>query len=208
MVKKTKPRTGKPSPREPARKPSPRLKLNGLPPAEQIALLGAEAKRVRQREEARLIRTARKAGYFDRRVTNAELIRRLRPEVDRPVKQSQLQKLETRMARTKRKATEEERRLDVRRKILLGSFLIAQLEHKPEIKTLVQDELPNFLDQHGVDYGTVINRTLSALVSLQCAISEGLDTPEHLLRHISPLGWEHILLIGQYIWREMRHKIA
>ncbi len=38
--------------------------------------------------------------------------------------------------------------------------------------------------------------------------SEGLDTPEHLLRHISPLGWEHILLIGQYIWREMRHKIA
>ena len=37
---------------------------------------------------------------------------------------------------------------------------------------------------------------------------EGLDTPEHLLRHISPLGWEHILLIGQYIWRKMRYKIA
>ena len=37
---------------------------------------------------------------------------------------------------------------------------------------------------------------------------EGLDTPEHLLRHISPLGWEHILLIGQYIWRKMRAEIA
>ena len=36
----------------------------------------------------------------------------------------------------------------------------------------------------------------------------GLDTPEHLLRHISPLGWEHILLIGQYIWRKMRAEIA
>ena len=34
----------------------------------------------------------------------------------------------------------------------------------------------------------------------------GLDTPEHLLRHISPLGWEHILLIGQYIWRKMKTK--
>jgi TnpA family transposase len=32
---------------------------------------------------------------------------------------------------------------------------------------------------------------------------EGLDTPRHLLAHISPLGWEHILLLGQYIWPEI-----
>ena len=38
--------------------------------------------------------------------------------------------------------------------------------------------------------------------------SAGLDTPEYLLRHISPLGWEHILLIGQYIWRKMKAEIA
>jgi len=37
---------------------------------------------------------------------------------------------------------------------------------------------------------------------------EGLETPEHLLRHISPLGWEHILLIGQYIWRKITPEIA
>ena len=37
---------------------------------------------------------------------------------------------------------------------------------------------------------------------------EGLETPEHLLRQISPLGWEHILLIGQYIWREMTPEIT
>lgn len=35
----------------------------------------------------------------------------------------------------------------------------------------------------------------------------GLETPEYLLRHISPLGWEHILLIGQYIWRKMAAEI-
>lgn len=29
---------------------------------------------------------------------------------------------------------------------------------------------------------------------------EGLDTPEHLLAHVSPLGWAHILLTGEYLW--------
>src|SRR3546814_8520506 len=28
---------------------------------------------------------------------------------------------------------------------------------------------------------------------------EGLDTPDHLLAHISPLGWAHILLTGEYL---------
>ena len=26
------------------------------------------------------------------------------------------------------------------------------------------------------------------------------ETPEYLLRHNSPLGWQHILLIGEYFW--------
>lgn len=29
---------------------------------------------------------------------------------------------------------------------------------------------------------------------------EGLDTPDHLLAHVSPLGWVHILLTGEYLW--------
>jgi len=29
---------------------------------------------------------------------------------------------------------------------------------------------------------------------------EGLDTPDRLLAHISPLGWAHILLTGEYLW--------
>jgi len=32
----------------------------------------------------------------------------------------------------------------------------------------------------------------------------GLDTPAYLLAHISPLGWAHIILTGEYRWRRMR----
>ena len=31
----------------------------------------------------------------------------------------------------------------------------------------------------------------------------GLDTPAYLLSHISPLGWAHIILTGEYRWRQM-----
>lgn len=37
---------------------------------------------------------------------------------------------------------------------------------------------------------------------------EGLETPDELLAHISPLGWAHILLTGEYIWRRMMAEIA
>ena len=26
------------------------------------------------------------------------------------------------------------------------------------------------------------------------------DVPEHLLAHLSPLGWEHVNLTGDYVW--------
>ena len=31
-----------------------------------------------------------------------------------------------------------------------------------------------------------------------------LDTPEYLLAHISPLGWAHIILTGEYRWRKAK----
>ena len=37
---------------------------------------------------------------------------------------------------------------------------------------------------------------------------KGLATPEHLLGHISPLGWAHILLTGEYRWPRMVNKSA
>ena len=30
------------------------------------------------------------------------------------------------------------------------------------------------------------------------------DVPEHLLAHLSPLGWEHVNLTGDYIWAATR----
>src|SRR5690606_19058466 len=30
--------------------------------------------------------------------------------------------------------------------------------------------------------------------------NEGFDVPPELLAHISPLGWAHILLTGEYLW--------
>ncbi|MEQ3716633.1 Tn3 family transposase [Pseudophaeobacter sp.] len=32
----------------------------------------------------------------------------------------------------------------------------------------------------------------------------GLETPDYLLAHISPLGWAHIILTGEYRWRKLR----
>ena len=141
MTEERDPETGR-------RKRRPPLRLTGLPPEEQLALLKAEIEWRRKNEEARLIRTAHRAGYFRRRVTSAQLTRMLTPTEDEPAVTSQLMKLEIRMANVKTKATAEERRLDTRRKILLGAFLIAQAAHKPEIKAMVKAELPGFLNQH------------------------------------------------------------
>ncbi len=36
----------------------------------------------------------------------------------------------------------------------------------------------------------------------------GLETPAYLLAHISPLGWAHIILTGEYRWRKMKAENA
>ncbi|WP_010219531.1 Tn3 family transposase [Sphingomonas sp. PAMC 26621] len=42
--------------------------------------------------------------------------------------------------------------------------------------------------------------TLHLGLAVEARRREGLDTPDHLLAHISPLGWAHILLTGEYLW--------
>jgi hypothetical protein len=32
------------------------------------------------------------------------------------------------------------------------------------------------------------------------AIRQTEDVPDHLLAHLSPLGWEHVNLTGDYVW--------
>ena len=135
-------KTRKPGPRK-TRKPGPKRSV-----AERLAALDADIDRVRTREEARLIRVARKAGYFKRRFRTDALARLFATALENHGKASQLRQLEVKMTTLKRKSTAEERRLDARRKILLGSFIIAQFEHKPELRAQMQPELEKFLDLH------------------------------------------------------------
>jgi hypothetical protein len=37
---------------------------------------------------------------------------------------------------------------------------------------------------------------------VQALADGGLAIDEPLLRHLSPLGWEHINLTGDYVWRQ------
>jgi len=38
-----------------------------------------------------------------------------------------------------------------------------------------------------------LNRAIAAL-------REAEEVPDHLLAHLSPLGWEHVNLTGDYVW--------
>ena len=110
--------------------------------------------KVRRREEKRLLLVAKKAGLFEWRLSTAQLDALLSKGLDAlldapaPTKKSQLSRLETQMAKAKKGQSEEARREDTRRKILLGSFLIAQMEYKPVLKADMMAELDQFLELH------------------------------------------------------------
>ena len=113
-----------------------------------IEQLEAEVARVREREEKRLIRVAKSAGYFGRRIAAAELTKMFKALTVEHKRQSQLKGLEDRMKVAKQAQSQQERKDDARRKILLGAFLIAQLDHRPEEFDWVAIELRKFLDAH------------------------------------------------------------
>lgn len=115
-----------------------------------ITDLSAKIEQVREREEARLLRIAKQKGFFRKRWKTAELeaaMEKLCADHDTP-RQSQLDQLEAKLKVQTAKQNAQERREDTRRKILLGSFLIAQLEHKPALRDMLMPELEPFLDQH------------------------------------------------------------
>jgi Tn3 transposase DDE domain len=37
-------------------------------------------------------------------------------------------------------------------------------------------------------------------VALPAAMRQAEDIPDNLLAHLSPLGWEHVNLTGDYVW--------
>lgn len=122
--------------------------------------------KVRRREEKRLILVAKQAGLFDWRLSTAQLETLLSDGLDAllddetPAKTSQLSRLEISMAKAKKGQSEEARKEDTRRKILLGSFLIAQMEHKPVLKADMMAELDQFLDLHKDPKAVIRNKEL------------------------------------------------
>lgn len=112
--------------------------------------MAVRREQIRTREEARFLLVAKKAGLFDWRITSAELEQIFTTGLNNLdlQKQSQLSRLDTDMVKTKQKISEELRREDTRRKILMGSFIIAQMEHKPVLKAELIPELVQFLELH------------------------------------------------------------
>ena len=110
----------------------------------------ARVAKVRKREEARLIKLAEKAGLFQWRLSSVQLEALLLDGLAAAdtQRQSQLLKLENDVKLTKKRQSEQARREDAQRKILLGSFLIAQMEHKPTLKAEMATELEQFLNLH------------------------------------------------------------
>ncbi|GAC1480498.1 MAG: hypothetical protein NVS2B11_05360 [Acetobacteraceae bacterium] len=47
-------------------------------------------------------------------------------------------------------------------------------------------------------------KLLDDLEPAVAALRQTEDVPDHLLAHLSPLGWEHVNLTGDYIWAAAR----
>ncbi len=127
------------------------------------AELEGEIKRVRTREEARLIAAAKRAGYFNQAIKTSQVNEMFKKTLTAmPPKYSQLRKLEDRMTKLKTQMREAARRLDAQRKILLGSFLMAQMDHRPDEFKWVPGELDKFLSQHKDDNVAARNKGIMA----------------------------------------------
>ena len=133
--------------------------IASMSPAE----LESEIKRVRSREEARLIAAAKRAGYFRQAIKTAQIDAMFKQTLGatKP-KYSQLRKLENRMTKQKTQMREAARRLDAQRKILLGAFLMAQIKHRPEEFEWIPGELDKFLSQHKDDKVAARNKDIMA----------------------------------------------
>ncbi len=52
----------------------------------------------------------------------------------------------------------------------------------------------------------VIWNTVYIEKAIELLRSQGMEIPEEYVQHISPLGWEHIALTGDYIWDVQQKK--
>jgi hypothetical protein len=130
----------------------------------RLSALERDVQRLRERDEARVLRLARRSGLFNHYWTLPELLSHLTEfaEARSNGRASQLKLAEDRMARVKKIESEEERKLDARRKILLGSFLLARFERFPLERDRMQGEILRFLDTHKDENVRARNKALLA----------------------------------------------
>jgi len=120
--------------------------------------LDDEIARVRAREERRLVERARRAGYFRVRIRNDEFDAIFRDAfMSEPRPRSTLDRLEAR--RRARHAGERAR--DVRRKALLGGFVVAQCRYRPGVHARLAPDIGEWLETHRS--GSVAERNVAAL---------------------------------------------
>jgi hypothetical protein len=43
--------------------------------------------------------------------------------------------------------------------------------------------------------------------AIKALAKEGTPVPDHVIPHVSPLGWEHITFTGSYFWRQFASDI-
>lgn len=148
---------------------------------DRMAALEADVRRLRERDEARVLRLAKRAGLFEHHWTLPELLAHLTEfaEARSKGRASQLKLAEDRMARVKKIESEEERKLDARRKILLGSFLLARFERFPLERDRMQGEILRFLDTHKDETVRARNKALLADVL-------GIGAPDAVAPGIRP----------------------
>jgi hypothetical protein len=63
------------------------------------------------------------------------------------------------------------------------------------IKTMTLEDYFDYLERRGLNQATL----QSHRSSIHRFITR-MDIPEEYLKHLSPLGWEHVNLTGDYIW--------
>ena len=128
----------------------PARKYTKRDPGEKLAEIETGIARVRAREEKRLIQAAEKAGFFRHRFSTGQTLTMFQAAIAAlvPRKPSTLAKLETDAARLRQRMSKAARADDARRKALLGSFLVAQCRHKPELHATIAADLRAFLKDH------------------------------------------------------------
>ena len=162
---------------------------------ESLDALDTEIARVRRREEQRLVRLARQAGYFHKRMKNEEILGLFREHfLNEPKRLSRLARLEAR--REARYAGRRAR--DDWRKALLGGFVVTQCRRKPDVHAALVPDIREFLWSHRNE--EVGARNVEALSSFFAdPADKGLSAPPANTKKARTARTRRLILLGAWV---------